>query len=108
MTLHYLKQTVKGEPLVWKWYAWPHLIAPQTAAVNIVERHLKIMQSYVQNPQIHAQAVKDPKMVGGPFIDLNGKQIDEVKDLIEGCLQIDPLKRITAREALKHSWFDSL
>ena len=82
MTLHYLKQTVKGEPLVWKWYAWPHLIAPQTAAVNIVERHLKIMQSYVQNPQIHAQAVKDPKMVGGPFIDLNGKQIDEVKDLI--------------------------
>lgn len=81
--MHYLKPTIKAEPLIWSWYAWPYLISPATAACNIVERHLKIMQSYVQNPNIHAQAVKDPKMLGGPFIDLGGEKVNEVKSLIE-------------------------
>ena len=82
MSLKYLKPTVKPEPLIWQWYAWPYLISPVTAACNIVERHLKIMQSYVQNPQIHCQAAKDPKLLGGPFIDLDGKQITEIQELI--------------------------
>lgn len=81
--MHYLKPTIKAEPLIWGWYAWPYLISPVTAACNIVERHLKIMQSYVQNPNIHAQAVKDPKMLGGPFIDLGGEKVSEVRALIE-------------------------
>lgn len=82
MTLHYLKPTIKAEPLIWQWYTWSYLIPPLTAACNIVERHLKIMQSYVQNPQIHAQAVKDPKLLGGPFIDLGGIQVAEIQELI--------------------------
>lgn len=82
MYLHYLKSNVKMEPLIWRWYAWPHLIPPLTAACNIVERHLKIMHSYVQNPQIHMEAMKDPKLLGGPFIDLEGKYIDEIQSLI--------------------------
>ena len=82
MERQYLQSTIKAEPLIWQWYAWPYLISPLTAACNIVERHLKIMQSYVQNPQIHAQAVKDPKLLGGPFIDLKGKKVEEVKELI--------------------------
>lgn len=82
MTLHYLKPTIKAEPLIWQWYAWPHLIPPINAGCNIVERHLKIMQSYAQNPQIHSQAVKDPKLLGGPFIDLEGQKVDEIKELI--------------------------
>lgn len=83
MTKYYLKPSIKAEPLIWRWYAWPYLISPATAACNIVDRHLKIMQSYVQNPQIHAQAVKDPKMLGGPFIDLEGQRINEIKELID-------------------------
>ncbi len=83
MDKYYLKPTIKAEPLIWRWYAWPHLIPPSTAACNIVERHLKIMQSFVQNPQIHIQAVKDPKMLGGPFIDLEVNQTNDIKELIE-------------------------
>lgn len=83
----YLKHNIKAEPLIWGWYAWPHLIAPATAACNIVERHLKIMQSYIQNPKIHAHAVTDPKMLGGPFVDLGGEKVDEVKQLIEETKQ---------------------
>lgn len=78
----YLKSNIKMEPLIWGWYAWPYLIPPATAACNIVERHLKIMQSYVQNPRIHSQAVKDPKLLGGPFIDLDGEKVKEIRDLI--------------------------
>ena len=82
LDLHYLKQTIKAEPLLWRWYAWSYLIPPATAATNIVERHLKIMQSYAQNPSIHAQAVKDPKMLGGPFIDYETNRAEEIKELI--------------------------
>lgn len=82
MSLVYLKSTIKAEPLIWNWYAWSYLIPPITAGCNIVERHLKIMSSYVQNPQIHAQAVKNPKLLGGPFIDLEEKRVNEIKELI--------------------------
>lgn len=83
MSKVYLKPTVQVEPLIWKWYAWPYLISPATAACNIVERHLKIMQSYVKSPQIHAQAVKNPAMIGGPFVDYEEQRVEEIKNLIE-------------------------
>src|SRR4249920_3255909 len=79
----YLKENVQVEPLVDQWYAWTHLVPPATAARNITERHMKIMDSYISSPQIHANAVKNPKMLGGPFIDYGGKRIDEIKDLRE-------------------------
>jgi L-ascorbate metabolism protein UlaG (beta-lactamase superfamily) len=77
----YLRQNVQVEPLIDHWYAWSHLIPPATAARNITERHFKIMDSYIGTPQIHANAVKNPKMLGGPFIDLGGKRVDEIKAL---------------------------
>jgi L-ascorbate metabolism protein UlaG (beta-lactamase superfamily) len=77
----FLRQNIQVEPLIDHWYAWPHLIPPATAARNITERHLKIMDSYISNPQIHAQAVKNPKMMGGPFIDYGGKRVDEIRAL---------------------------
>lgn len=108
---HYLKSNIKAEPLIWQWYAWAYLIPPIPAACNIVERHLKIMQSYVQNPHIHSQAVKDPKLLGGPFIDLDGQKINEIKELIsktqKDCEQLillnnafKDLDRIIQTEAL--------
>jgi L-ascorbate metabolism protein UlaG (beta-lactamase superfamily) len=83
MVKYYLKPSVKAEPYIWRWYAWSYLIPPTTAACNIVERHLKIMQSYVLNPQLHASAVQDPAMLGGPFIDLKGNQVSEIQELID-------------------------
>lgn len=77
----YLRQNIQVEPLSDGWYAWPHLISPATSARNIVERHLRIMDSYVQGAQIHANAVANPKMMGGPFIDYGGKRVDEIRSL---------------------------
>lgn len=82
--LVYLRPNVQVEPLVDSWYAWAHLIPPATAARNLTERHLRIMDSYIAAPQVHADAVKNPKMLGGPFIDYGGARVDEIIALRDG------------------------
>src|SRR5262249_50439308 len=72
---------IQVEPLFDYWYAWSHLIPPATAARNLTERHLKIMDSYINSPQVHANAVKNPKLLGGPFMDYGGKRVDEIRSL---------------------------
>lgn len=79
----YLKQNVQLDPLFNQWYAWPHLIAPATAAMNVANSHVRIMKSYVQAPQIHAAAVKNPAMRGGPFLDFDTKRSHEIKALLD-------------------------
>ncbi|GAA4316731.1 MBL fold metallo-hydrolase [Mucilaginibacter gynuensis] len=106
----YLKPNVVFEPLVDKWYAWSHLISPATAAMNIVGRHLAIIESYLSAPAIHASAVLNPKMKGGPFMDFGGGRVDEVRELeaqsyknqdrvIEFAKAIKSLDRLLAAEA---------
>jgi L-ascorbate metabolism protein UlaG (beta-lactamase superfamily) len=77
----YLKPNVVIEPLVKRWYAWSHLISPATAAKNVVGRHLKIMTSYIQSSQIHEAAVRNPKMLGGPFMDYKRPRVEDIKQL---------------------------
>jgi L-ascorbate metabolism protein UlaG (beta-lactamase superfamily) len=79
----YLRPNVVAEPLVDHWYAWAHLIAPVTAALNLTGRHMKIMESYVKAPQVHAAAVKNPAMLGGPFIDYKEPRVPQIQSLIE-------------------------
>jgi L-ascorbate metabolism protein UlaG (beta-lactamase superfamily) len=83
----YLKPNVVLEPLVDNWYAWSHLVSPATAAMNIVGRHLAIIDSYLAAPSIHAEAVLNPKMRGGPFMDFSGGRIEDVRALQQETLQ---------------------
>ncbi|HLZ88297.1 MAG TPA: MBL fold metallo-hydrolase [Puia sp.] len=83
----FLKPNVVIEPLVDRWYAWSHLISPATAAMNILGRHMTIMQSYLSDPGIHAEAVLNPKMRGGPFMDLGGGQVEAVKALYDNTVE---------------------
>jgi L-ascorbate metabolism protein UlaG (beta-lactamase superfamily) len=77
----YLRPNVQVEPLVDQWYAWTHLISPATAARNLTERHLRILDSYIAAPRLHAASVKDPKLLGGPFVDLGGERVSEIREL---------------------------
>lgn len=106
----YLKPNVVFEPLVDKWYAWSHLISPATAAMNIVGRHLKIIDSYIEAPEVHAEAVRNPKLLGGPFMDIPGGRIEDVLALkqetlnkrarmIEFANAIKELDQLLAKEA---------
>ena len=81
--LVYLRPDVIAEPLVDQWYAWSHIIAPHTAALNIVERHLRLMASYVSAPAVHAAAAREPTMRGGPFLDYDRPRVREIQQLID-------------------------
>jgi L-ascorbate metabolism protein UlaG (beta-lactamase superfamily) len=95
----FLKPNVVIEPLVERWYAWSHLISPATAAMNVVGRHLKIMNSYIQAPEIHAAAVRNPKMRGGPFMDYTPSRVEEIKKLREET-QTDQAELISLAQAI--------
>ncbi len=79
----YLKQNIVVEPLFNQWYAWPYLISPMTAPMFTTNLHMKIMQSFVSSPQIHIAALKNPAMMGGPFINYDASKCSEVKALME-------------------------
>jgi L-ascorbate metabolism protein UlaG (beta-lactamase superfamily) len=79
----WLRQNVMAEPLINQWYAWAYLVAPATAAMYIANSHLKIMQSYISAPQVHAAALKNPAMRGGPFINYGAEKVPQIKALLD-------------------------
>jgi L-ascorbate metabolism protein UlaG (beta-lactamase superfamily) len=119
---YYLRQNVQVEPLIDHWFAWPHLIAPATWARNVTERHMKIMESYIGAPDLHADAVKNPQLLGGPFIDYDRERVDDVRalyDRIARCQpevlelsaaieQLDSMLRAQARGFCLHEMYDKV
>jgi L-ascorbate metabolism protein UlaG (beta-lactamase superfamily) len=79
----YLKQNVLIEPLFNQWYAWPGLIYPATAAMYIANSHSKIMQSFVSAPNVHLAALKNPKLLGGPFVGYDESKVSHIRELLE-------------------------
>lgn len=95
----YLQPNVVAEPLVEQWYAWPHLISPATAAMCVLD-HLQIMDSYIKAAHIHAAAVKDPKLFGGPFMDFPTNRVEEVRSLRDRT-RVDQAAQIELARAIK-------
>lgn len=80
---YYLREDVYFEPLVFKWYAWPYLIPPVSAAMNIAGRSLRLMKSFVANHQIHLAASRDPSLAGGDFVSCSEEQLEDVRGLVD-------------------------
>src|SRR5688500_8361998 len=78
----FLRADTKIQPLLCRWPAWPHLIAPAQAAMNIAFRYLPSLQSFLENPSIHISAANHRAMFGGPFVALASKDIPQVGELI--------------------------
>lgn len=77
----FLKPNVVVEPLYQQWYAWPHLISPATAAMNVRNRHLRIMDSFVEAPAVHERFARAPDMIGGPFMGHPAAKAGAVREL---------------------------
>src|ERR1700754_2870986 len=71
------------EPLINKWSAWAHLISPVPASLHLLNYQIKTMKSYLSRPEFHFKASHDPKLVGGPFIDVPPERSGEIKILLE-------------------------
>lgn len=78
----WLDPSVKLEPLVDRWYAWPHLLAPAQQALNLEFRYLPMMRSFIASPAVHVAACSDPKLYGGPFMDLPLSAVDAAREYI--------------------------
>jgi hypothetical protein len=39
------------------------------------------MESYIESPETHEAAVKNPQLLGGPFMDLKQRQVEQVAKL---------------------------
>jgi L-ascorbate metabolism protein UlaG (beta-lactamase superfamily) len=79
----WVRPNVVCEPLVNRWYAWPYLIPPATASLYVANHHLQVMQRFVTAPQVHVEALKNPEMVGGPFINYGASDVGSIRALME-------------------------
>ncbi|HEX8191127.1 MAG TPA: MBL fold metallo-hydrolase [Pyrinomonadaceae bacterium] len=101
----YLRPNVVAEPLFNDWYAWAYLISPVTAAMYVTNFHLKVMQSFVAAPQFHANALRNPEMIGGPYINYPPERAGEVRALMqktvrERAAQLELAKAVAGLEKL--------
>jgi L-ascorbate metabolism protein UlaG (beta-lactamase superfamily) len=79
----FLRRDVVAEPLFNRWYAWSYLIPPHTAAMFVAQAHLRMMRSFGSAPRVHAAALQNPKLRGGPFLNYDESRVPEVSALAD-------------------------
>jgi L-ascorbate metabolism protein UlaG (beta-lactamase superfamily) len=80
--LRYLRPDVIIEPLVDRFYAWAHTVAPVQAAMNLAFVQIPLLESYLQSPQVHINASVNPELRGGLFVNVEGARSGEIRDLV--------------------------
>ena len=87
-----LKEDVYFEPLFNHWYAWPYLLPPVTGARHLVNTHRRIMQSFINNYELHIMAVNEKGMAGAEFLNCKVDDLPRIQELIneldEGCAEL--------------------
>ena len=78
----YLRSNVIIEPLVDRFYAWLHNVAPVQAAMNLANVQLPLLESYLQSPQVHVAATNSPVLRGGYFVGIEQERAAEVAELV--------------------------
>ncbi len=80
--LYRLADHTAVEPLVDKWVAWPHTFSPVPYSLHLLNYQRKVLVSYLQNPGIHVKSCRNPKLLGGPFVDIPEDRSHEVRELL--------------------------
>ncbi|MFF8196129.1 MBL fold metallo-hydrolase [Streptomyces bobili] len=80
----FLRSKAIVEPLVDKFFVWPHTLAPVQAAMNLAFLQVPMLESYLQNPKVHVAASNNPELRGGYFVNIPEERADEVRDLLAG------------------------
>ncbi len=80
--LYRLADHTAVEPLIDKWVAWPHTFSPVPYSLHLLNYQRKVLTSYLQNPGIHVKSCRNPKLLGGPFVDIAEHRADEIRKLL--------------------------
>jgi len=78
----FLRPDVIIEPLVDRFYAWLHTVSPVQAAMNLAFVQLPLLESYLQSPQVHINASRNPALRGGLFVNIEESRSEEVRELV--------------------------
>jgi L-ascorbate metabolism protein UlaG (beta-lactamase superfamily) len=79
----YLRDDVYVEPLFNGWYAWSYLVPPVHAARYVVNTHRRLMESFVNNYELHISAVKEAVVTGGEFLNCRADQVELIQGMID-------------------------
>jgi L-ascorbate metabolism protein UlaG (beta-lactamase superfamily) len=82
-TSWYVKPNVRIQGLVNKLCGWLHTLAPVPGAMNLANLHIPMLESFIADPQVHADAVANPKMKGGFFLDVDQSRVNDIRELLE-------------------------
>jgi L-ascorbate metabolism protein UlaG (beta-lactamase superfamily) len=83
----FLRADVIIEPLVDRFYAWLHTMAPVQAAMNLAYLQVPLLESYLRSPQYHFNASSNSELRGGLFINISDSRCDEVEALLASIKQ---------------------
>jgi L-ascorbate metabolism protein UlaG (beta-lactamase superfamily) len=78
----FLRPDIIIEPLVDRFYAWLHVVAPVQASMNLAFGQVPLLESYLQSPQVHINASANPDLRGGFFVNIDADRSGEVRDLL--------------------------
>ncbi|MFC6016156.1 MBL fold metallo-hydrolase [Plantactinospora solaniradicis] len=79
----FLRSNAIIEPLVDRFYAWLHIVAPVQASMNLANLQVPLLESYLQNPQVHVAASANPALRGGYFVNIDEARSMEVAALLD-------------------------
>jgi L-ascorbate metabolism protein UlaG (beta-lactamase superfamily) len=71
------------EPLINQWAVWSDLISPVPYSMHMTRYQIPTLTSYLKNPDVHRRASQDPKLIGGPFVNIPKERRAEVEALVE-------------------------
>ncbi|WP_045727219.1 MBL fold metallo-hydrolase [Xanthomonas sp. GPE 39] len=98
----YLRANAVARPLLNHWILWDMLIPPAQAALVVAKQQVPILESYLRAPEQHAQAARNPALMGGPWINYPTPKTAEIGQLLERtrAVQADALALAAALQAL--------
>jgi L-ascorbate metabolism protein UlaG (beta-lactamase superfamily) len=83
---HYLRTSVLAQPVVHHWYALPQLLAPATSAMNMANRYLRLMRSFLRAPAIHVKG-SQAQLGSGRFLDVDPSRAGEIQALVDDTVR---------------------
>jgi L-ascorbate metabolism protein UlaG (beta-lactamase superfamily) len=81
-TAYTLADSTVAEPLVNKWVAWAHVLPPVPGSLHLLHYQMRILKSYLEDPQVHVRTCQNPKLRSGPFVDIPAERAGEVSDFL--------------------------
>jgi L-ascorbate metabolism protein UlaG (beta-lactamase superfamily) len=81
-----LAETTLIEPLIDSWAAWWMLVSPFTASLHLQNFQLPVLRAYLQSPEFHAKASRDPALQGTAFVGIPARDADRVRELLQSML----------------------